>query len=121
MTYADTKSIKLMIGDDFFVENEIDSNQTDAVIADASAQVDIDEVPTVYKERASRLYACHLLTMIAQSRNSSVDGVSSEKVGALQTTYAHYSGDERYGDRYEREYNQLLERLGLGGNVGRFI
>lgn len=121
MAYTEAKSVKLLIGSDFIEEQSIGDEQLQSAIEDASQQVDIDGVPFQFKERAARLYACHLLIMNAQQQNTSVEGVSSEKVGPLQTSYVRYSGDERYGDRYEAEYKKLLEQLGLGGNVGRFI
>ena len=121
MAYTDVEAVKLLIGDGFITDNSIEDKQISAAIADASMQVDIDKLPHGYQEYAARLFACHLLTITVQSRNSSNSDVTMEKVGPLQTNYAHYTGNDKYSDRFEELYKKLLQRLGLGGNVGRFV
>ena len=121
MAYTTVEAVKLLIGSDFISEQEVSNDQINSAVADASSQVDIDGLPSQQKERATRLYSCHLLTITAQSWNTSVENVASEKVGPLQTTYKNYSGNNKYSDRYEEQYDKLLESLGLGGNMGQFF
>lgn len=121
MSYTTVEAVKLLIGDEFIAENSIDDKLIISDIADASMQVDIDNLPVKYQEYAARLFTCHLLISTVQSRNSSNSDVSMEKVGPLQTQYRAYTGDSRYNDRFEELYKKLLERLGLGGNIGRFV
>ncbi len=114
MSSTNTSAVKKTYGNEKIVADGIADEVVQQAISDAALQVDIDGVPTKYYEYAQRLYACHLLTVGAQSASETGGGVIMEKVASLQRQYKSYAGTQNtYNDRWEEAYEKLLNSLGI--------
>lgn len=114
---TNAEAVKQFVNDD-----TIDDSVLQLLINDASLRVVQDKVRTDMQEYAARLFTAHLLMVRKQSSSSAMDGVTVEKVGPIERDYSAYSrGSSTFDDPFIKEYQQLLDTLGTGDNVGRFI
>lgn len=89
----------------------------DQVILDAidDAQAEVAQwvsLPPKAAERATRLFACHLLT----AEKVAASGVQSFTIGPITKTKVDYS---KIHDRYIEGYLRLLRQYGLDSSQGR--
>lgn len=113
--------VKSYYGDEKLSEGGIDDKFLNTAILDAIMKVKIDGVGDEFKEYAQRLYVCHLITKRIKSDNTEENNISLEKIGPIQTQYKSYNGENKYDDPFEAEYQKLLDSLGLGYTVAKFI
>ncbi len=90
----------------------VDPKVIQMYVDDATAVVKSYGVPDVEVDRATRLYACHLLLVQAQVDNGNI----SESIGSLSHTRADWS---KLNDPYWNDFQSLLNRYGLSRDRGR--
>ena len=81
-------------------------------VDDATTVVKSYNMPTEAIDRATRLYACHLLIVEAQTADDHI----SESIGSLSWTKADWS---KLNDPYWNDFQSLLNRYGLSRDRGR--
>lgn len=81
-------------------------------VDDATTVVKSYNMPAEAVDRATRLYACHLLIVEAQAADDHI----SESIGSLSWTKADWS---KLNDPYWNEFQALLNQYGLSRDRGR--
>lgn len=91
--------------------SEIDDDLVQLELDEATEVVEHSGLPKSVRDRAVRMYACHLLTEELQQ----ADGLQSFTIGPISKTKL----SPNYKDRFLKQYEDLLDSYGLNSSRGR--
>lgn len=91
---------------------DVDDKVIESTIADATLQMEADELPGKYQELGCRLLVCHLLFVLNMAKYGGVSSATS--MGESQTMF-DWSKDN---DPYMEMYKDLVDRFGHSRRKG---